>query len=318
VRRALVVGIDDYSSSPLTGCVADAEAIRELLERNHDGSRNFDVRLITAPSETITRSTLREAITELFIQPAEVALFYFSGHGTENDLGGYLVTQDFSAYDEGVAMGDVIRQANQSSVTEVVILLDCCHSGHLGNEGGGPRDANANAIVREGVTILTASRSSEAAMEANGRGLFTTLVCSGLDGGAADVLGRTNVAGLFAYVDQSLGAWQQRPLYKSHVSSLLCLRESAPSVSFDRLRRLTEFFHVQDGEFRLDPTYETTHLDRQDDHVEDYQVLVAYRNARLIVVTEDEHLYWAAINSGPVALTPLGRHYWRLVKDGLL
>jgi hypothetical protein len=318
MRRALAVGIDNYSFGPLHGCVADAQAMHDLLDRNEDGSKNFDVRLVTDPPDTITRASLRQATIELFSQPAEVALFYFSGHGTENDLGGYMVTPDAKTYDEGVAMADVIQLANQSTVTEVVLLLDCCYSGHLGNAPNGPRDANAKAEIREGVSIMTASRSSEPAMEADGRGLFSSLVCSALDGGAADVLGRTNAAGLFSYVDQSLGAWQQRPLYKCHISSLLCLRQTAPAVNAEHLRRICDFFPIHDAEFQLDPSYEHSDDAAIPEHVADYQVLVSYRNARLIEVSNHEHLYYAAIESGSVRLTALGRHYWRLAIEGRL
>src|SRR4051812_39097714 len=101
MRRALIVGIDDYSFAPLAGCVNDAQALAQLLERDHDGSPNFDVRLLTSDSTTVTRPELRAALQELFADPADVALFYFSGHGTENNLGGYIVTSDATSYDEG-------------------------------------------------------------------------------------------------------------------------------------------------------------------------------------------------------------------------
>ena len=318
MRRALLVGINDYPFGPLNGCVADAEALGALLDRHEDNSKNFDVRVITGPPETLSRADLRQAIVELFQQPAEVALFYFSGHGTENDLGGYLVTPDTRTYDEGVPMADVIQLANRSSVTEAIVIVDCCHSGHLGNLPLGPREANATAQIREGVSILAASRSTEPAVEADGRGLFTTLVCLALDGGAADVQGRMNVAGVFAYVEESLGSWQQRPLFKSHVSSLLCLRKVKPAVTLSELQRLPEFFTDADSKFALDPSYEHSHADAVPAHVEDYQVLVAYRNARLIQVSTHDHLYYAAVESGAVRLTSLGRHYWNLASGGRL
>jgi hypothetical protein len=312
------VGIDSYSFGPLHGCVADAKALSALLERNEDNSKNFDVRLVTAEPQSVTRASLRQAIIELFQQPAEVALFYFSGHGSENDLGGYLVTPDATTYDEGVPMADVIHLANASSVTEAIIIVDCCHSGHLGNLPPGPREANSTAQIREGVSILTASRSTQVAVEVNGRGVFSSLVCLALEGGAADVQGRTNVAGLFAYVDESLGSWHQRPLFKSHVSSLLCLRQVRPAVSLAELQRLTDFFPNIDSPFPLDPSYEHSHADATQAHVDDYGVLVAYRNARLIEVATHEHLYYAALNRGAVRLTPLGRHYWSLADAGRL
>jgi Caspase domain len=318
VRRALVVGIDDYPFGALAGCVADADAVAALLDRHDDGTKNFDVRRLTGPPEAITRAVLREAITELFSQPAEVALFYFSGHGSENDLGGYLVTVDAGVYDEGVSMADVITLANKSVVSESIIIVDCCHSGHLGNDPVGPRDANVRAEMAEGVSILTASRSTEPAIEAGGRGVFTTLFCSALEGGAADVLGDVKVASIYSYVDESLGSWQQRPLFKTHVSSLLSLRKAEPSVSLERLRRITEFFPAQDSEFALDPTFERTDPSADEANVEVFDHLVAYRNARLVEVATHDHLYYAAIHSGSVHLTPLGRHYWRLVTENRL
>src|SRR5215204_5196621 len=104
-RRALVVGIDDYPGAPLAGCVNDAEAIAALLATHEDGSPNFAVRKVTQSSETITRASLRAALGDLFSEhdEADVALFYFSGHGTENNLGGFIVTPDATTYDEGVS-----------------------------------------------------------------------------------------------------------------------------------------------------------------------------------------------------------------------
>ena len=318
MRRALVVGIDEYPFGPLGGCVADAEAVAALLERHDDGTKNFDVRKLTCPPDAITRASLREAVTELFGQPAEVALFYFSGHGTENDLGGYLVTPDATVYDEGVPMADVITLANKSVVSESTIIVDCCHSGHLGNDPVGPRDANARAEIAEGVSILTASRSTEPAIESGGRGVFTSLLCSALEGGAADVLGEAKIASLYSYVDESLGSWQQRPLFKTHVSSLLSLRKCHPPLPLEKLRQIVDFFPDQVSTFQLDPLFERTDESADPANVERFDLLVALRNARLVEVATHEHLYFAAIHSGAVRLTHLGRHYWRLVKEDRL
>src|SRR6516164_11754868 len=93
MRRALTVGVDDYAKAPLSGCVKDAAAIEGLLSKHEDGSPNFDCMLVTAPSGQVTRKSLKKQVEELFQHEADVALFYFSGHGTANNLGGYLVTQ---------------------------------------------------------------------------------------------------------------------------------------------------------------------------------------------------------------------------------
>src|SRR5574341_764417 len=124
MRRALIVGINDYPGAALTACVNDANQIAQLLERNHDGTPSFTCKVETAPPSTITRASLKSQITQLFAQKADIALFYFSGHGINiNTLGGYLVTPDASEYDEGIPMQDLLTLANKSQIQEVVIIL---------------------------------------------------------------------------------------------------------------------------------------------------------------------------------------------------
>ncbi|MCP4625586.1 MAG: caspase family protein, partial [bacterium] len=241
MKRALLVGIDDYPGSPLSGCVNDAKAMKDILSRNEDGSPNFHCRLLTSTDSDVTRSALKQSINELFEHQADVALLYFSGHGTINNLGGYLVTVDAELYDEGVKMDDVLNLANasESTIGEAVIVLDCCHSGALGNP---PEIRNNQAVIREGISILTASRSSQVAMEIDGQGVLTSLICDALDGGAADVCGNVTVASVYAYVDQALGAWDQRPLFKSHVSRFVPIRKCNPEIELPTLRLLAEYF----------------------------------------------------------------------------
>jgi restriction endonuclease len=48
MRKALVVGIDFYAqANNLSGCVHDAYEVKSVLERNSDGTVNFDVKLVT-------------------------------------------------------------------------------------------------------------------------------------------------------------------------------------------------------------------------------------------------------------------------------
>lgn len=313
MRRALLVGIDDYELAPLAGCVNDANSLAALLAKHDDGSPNFDVKLLTAPPSQVTRANLRGSIEHLLKQPADVALLYFSGHGTENNLGGFLVTLDARQYDEGVSLTDILTFANQSPVREVVILLDSCHSGALGQL---PAIENNNANIRDGVSILTASRSSEAAIEADGMGLFTSLVVAALDGGAADVVGRVTVASMYAYVDESLGSWDQRPLFKAHLATLTPLRNAKPALDVPILRRLPEWFPRPDSKFDLDPSYEPDAEPVNEENERIFGCLQKCRAAKLVEPVDEEHMYYAAMKSKSCRLTPLGRHYWRLANGG--
>ena len=122
VKLALLVGIDAYPNAPLAGCVNDATRMEELLRRHADGSPNFECKKLVAPGAQVTRPLLKQAVQDLFSRQAEVALFFFAGHGTVNNLGGYLVTQDAERYDEGLSMNDVLSLANNSSANERIII----------------------------------------------------------------------------------------------------------------------------------------------------------------------------------------------------
>ena len=70
-------------------------------------------------------------------------------------------------------------------------------------------------------------------------GVFTSLVVDALDDGAADLLGAVSAPGIYAYVEAALGAWDQRPLFKAHVSRVLVLRCCTPPI--DREIRMCDF-----------------------------------------------------------------------------
>jgi Caspase domain len=316
MRRALCVGIDQYSFGPLQGCVNDAKRVETVLKKHHNGSPNFDCRTATAPvgadNAIVTRSELRAHLDRLFKDPADVALFHFSGHGTVNNLDGYLVTQDAKQYDEGVPMNDVLKLANASKCDEVVILLDCCFSGALGNP---PAIDNSKALLREGISILTASRGDQPSVEAGGGGLFTSLVVDALEGGAADLLGAVSAPAIYAYVEAALGAWDQRPLFKSHVSRVLPLRFCDPPVEQTILRRLPDLFPLPAEDKPLDPSYEPTSTFADPQNTKIFGDLQSLNRVHLVEPLGTSHMYDAAMQSKACRLTPSGRYYWRLAKS---
>ena len=316
MRRALCVGIDEYEFGALHGCVNDAERMKAVLERQHDGSPNFDCKMLTARQghgrDVVTRVTLREHLDRLFKDPTDVALFHFSGHGTANNLDGYLVTQDAKKYDEGMSMGDVLRLANDSKAKEVVILLDCCSSGHFGNVS---TVDNSKAILREGISILTAGRGDQVSVETGGGGVFTSLVVDALEGGAGNVLGAVSAPAIYAYVEAALGAWDQRPLFKAHLSSVLELRRCTPPIERGILRRLPLLFPLPAEDLQLDPSYEETSPTGDAANIFVFKELQALNRVHLVVPIDAPHMYGAALTSKACRLTPSGRYYWRLAKS---
>lgn len=312
MRKALVIGVDDYASSPLAGCVNDASKIAALLEKHEDQTVNCSVKLLVSSSEKITRSKLREFIEALFRDPSEMAILYFAGHGYIKSSGGYLVATDAAKYDEGVSMDEILLAANNSPARNKVIILDCCHSGAMGT----PRvSGSVTAQLSEGLSVLTASRDSESSLEINGAGVFTSLLSDALKGGAADIRGNITPGSLYAYVDEALGAWEQRPIFKSNVTSFATIRKISPKVPFEVLRKITEYFPSPNSEYPLDPSYEDTQPNFNPENVKIFKNLQKLQSVGLVVPVDAEFMYFAAINSKSCRLTALGHQYWRLVNE---
>ena len=326
MRKALVVGIDHYDHiDSLRGAVNDAHSVKTALERHADGTLNFaQPRLMTGtgPGSGVARSELRAAVQELFAEDSDVALFYFSGHGYIDSTGGFLCASDCNAGDDGLALSDVMAFANQSPAKNKVILIDSCHSGVAGGSVLSPLVAE----IKEGVTILTASTAEQYAMEENGAGVVTSLLVDALNGAAANLVGEVTPGSVYAHIDQSLGAWAQRPVFKTNVKKFVSLRTVEPPVELADLRKLTTLFEHPATELQLDPAYEPERRQKEDPAVPppdplknaDFAVLQSLVRVNLVRPVGAEHMWHAAMESKACELTVLGQHYWNLVDKGLI
>lgn len=320
MRIALVVGINYYAhSNDLYGCVNDAYNVKNILDRNSDGSVNFDCRLLTSSSqrEEINRIALKDAVQKLFLTKAEIALFYFAGHGHIEATGGYLLASDAKRGDDGLSLNDVLILANDSPATNKVIILDSCHSGIAGN----PPTAKDNALLAEGITILTASTSDQYATEQEGSGVFTNLFVDALRGSASNIIGDITPGSVYAHIDQSLGAWEQRPIFKTNVRSFVSLRKVASALPLEELRRILEFFPKPGFEFQLDPTFEPEMKGRDEgmpvpieENTRIFTILQKYNRLNLLVPMNTPHMWTAAMENKSCKLTALGEHYRKLVE----
>lgn len=322
MRKALCIGIDSYEyGDDLQGCVNDANAVKSVLERNGDGTLNFNVKLMCATSETsyITRAELKDAVEELFKSESEIALLYYSGHGTINTLGGYLCTSEIKRPDEGLSLNEIMNLVSQSRAQNKIIVLDSCFSGAIANSVEMPN----YSLLHNGTTILAACGSTEYATEENNHGVFTSLFVEALYGGAMNLLGEVSPGSIYSYIDRSLGAWEQRPVFKANISNFVSLRKNTPPIPILELRKITEFFSSSYEEYQLDPTYEP---DKHEADVKDvnkeheiiFGILQRYVKLNLVVPVDEEHMYYAAINHKSCKLTAQGQHYWNLVKKNTI
>ena len=266
MRKALVVGIDHYKHiGSLNGCVNDAYAVKQMLDRNADGSINFaQPKLIvgTGPADIVERPELKEAVRQLFADDNEVVLFYFAGHGYIETTGGYLCAGDCKTGDDGLPLAEIMTLANKSPARNKIIILDSCHSGVLGEH-----TINAQITeISEGVTILTASTKEQYAAEVNGGGVFTGLLIDALGGAAANLIGQVTPGGVYAHIDQSLGSWSQRPVFKTNVKRFVSLRQVQAPLPLTDLQRIAEFFPSPGFAYELKPSYEPTEPTANSEH----------------------------------------------------
>ncbi|AOG24690.1 caspase family protein [Acidovorax sp. RAC01] len=328
MRKALIAGIDWYERLPaLGGCTRDARAVGSVLERNFDRSANFaEPRLLLGECglTPVSRRELRDAIEDLFTGDADIALLYFAGHGHIETTGGYICCSDTRDGDDGIAIEDIVRFANASAARNKVIILDSCHSGAAGNR---PNNRPL-AEISIGTTILTASEPHQYAMEGpdGGGGVFTTLLVDALSGAAANLLGHVTPAAIYAYIDRSLGPWEQRPLFKTHVRSSVHLRKAAPPIPLADLLALPVHFPTGDFDFALDPSYEPDRGQAIDlalpapDPAKTPIFATLQRLARegLVRPVGADHMYYAAMGSRSCRLTSVGEHWRSLAARNLI
>ncbi|PIB28671.1 peptidase C14 [Gaetbulibacter sp. 5U11] len=312
MRKALVVGVDYYDTiNGLFGCVNDAYAMKSVLDRHSDGTKNFDVNIeiATGPKARIERKELKNKVEELFRDKSDIALFYFSGHGYIESTGGYLITSECKDGDDGLPMNELLQIANSSPARNKIIILDCCHSGVAGNSS--PNEDKA--IIKEGITILTASSAEQYAIEEKGSGVFTTLFIDAMNGGASNLVGDITPGSIYAHIDQSLGSWEQRPIFKTNVTTFTTLRKVQPPIELSDLKMITELFPKKGQEFQLDPSFEPESDSPDDDNTEKFALLQKFNRINLVVPVGAKHMYFAAMESKSCKLTILGEHYWDLI-----
>jgi hypothetical protein len=176
----------------------------------------------------------------------------------------------------------------------------------LGSFGQSPQLQGTQVSLAEGVSVMTATRPAQASLEVGGGGLFTSLLVEALDGGAAGVLGEITAAGVYAYIDYALGAWDQRPLFRTNVSRFVRLRYAQPKVAIELLQKITEYFPVPAEDAPLDPSYEPAVEPRNETNERIFGDLQKLRAVGLVEPVGEEHMFYAAVNSKACRLTKLG------------
>lgn len=322
MRKALIIGIDNYPSHQLHCCVNDAQSISNQLRRNGDGSLNFDVMTKTYLASA---RDAKELIENLFRGDGHIALLYFAGHGYKSEYGNTIVFPDDcinnTSANIGLPLSEIIKMANKSNFRNKVIILDSCFSGEIGNIHSKLNDC---CEIAQGVSILTACRKDETSEESGDHGLFTEQLCNALDGGAADFCGNITMGSIYAYIDRHFGAWQQRPTFKTNVTEFAPIKKVQPPIDIEIIRSLCTYFKEPHDVFLLDPSFEHTNIKggpaskepfANEANIKIFRDLQKLESIGFVLPTQAEFMYFAAMESKGCKLTRLGKYYWNLVKN---
>ena len=196
-RKALIVGVDNYPAqiSSLNCCVNDANKVSQLLEFHDNGERNFSI--IKLLDEKATRSNILDNLKRVFDDSGEVGLFYFSGHGYDDDTDGEICTYDFSQNNVGIKFTEICNIAQKAKCKNKLIILDCCFAGKMGDFS----IIGDQTVLNCGTTILTSCNKTESSIAYNDYSLFTGLLVEALNGGASDIFGRITPGSIYSYID---------------------------------------------------------------------------------------------------------------------
>ncbi|MGN6107480.1 MAG: caspase family protein [Kofleriaceae bacterium] len=154
-RRALLVGINDYPgfASDLPSCVADVEAMGDLLARQY----GFELEVLV--DGEATQDGVRAALGRLCadVQEADRVCFFYSGHGStiprRDSMEECLVLGDGTLFPDD----DFVACFAQIPPGTALAILDSCFSGGMSKDAFGVQakripmlDAQAQVGLRKG------------------------------------------------------------------------------------------------------------------------------------------------------------------------
>ncbi len=229
----LAVGINNYANPDfnLNFAVADARDVGDELRKQQAKLDIYErVELIGLNDADATKAAIIKKLGDLAhrIEPEDVLLIYFAGHGIAHqnrfflvpyDLGykGSRATMNESGLDQilrhGISDEELEMAVESIDSRQIVFVIDACNSGQaLESEEArrGPMNSKglAQLAYEKGMYILTAAQSYQAAKEATrlGHGFLTfALIEEGLRKSAADIDPKDGQILLREWLNYSIG-----------------------------------------------------------------------------------------------------------------
>jgi WD40 repeat protein len=218
----VAVGINQYKNPKLVLNYAkpDAQSFSELM--NQYGNNLFKtIELHTLYDTEATRKGIIAKLEELShkINPEDVFIFYYAGHGSMVDNQFYFIpTENSRLYDKSSLQKEAIEanilqeKFKHIKALKQLIIMDACQSGGsvelLATRGAGEEKAIAQLSRSAGIHVMASAGSDQFATEfaALGHGLFTHVLIQALQGEAdgAPKDGKVTIYELKSYLDDQV------------------------------------------------------------------------------------------------------------------
>jgi len=221
-RWAVIVGIDQYESpeiEPLSGAVADARAIREVLVDYADFPESQVFLLVSDGPVKPTPSNIIEQLETIkgVAKPDQLLLVFFAGHGVQVDGQRYLLCYDTKIGSPALLKTSslpatvLVQELEAIPVLHRLVMVDACRNDPT--QGGRPNladEALEMAFTMRGAedeggvraTFLSSSRGQSAyEWREKQRGFFSYFIEQGIRGEAAQ-FGKVTVTSLLTYLNE--------------------------------------------------------------------------------------------------------------------
>ncbi|NEO76511.1 caspase family protein [Moorena sp. SIO4G3] len=243
-RYALVIGISKYDDkyfSMLNKAYTDASAVAEVLNKD---KRYKYVKVLT---DNVTTKKIADTLKEFLQKKADFneALIYFTGHGFKvfdsldiEEPTGYIATENctvtledekITAQKGGLALSALSKLIIQSNLSNLVLLLDACHSGLFLEQNLIESSLQAFSSKTD-YCLITACRSSEAAIvkKREKHSVFTGALLEGLSNSNADEQGAVTGDRLFDFIYRDLHKSRQEPIRMGRGRSIVIVQHDSP------------------------------------------------------------------------------------------
>ena len=198
-RVALVIGNANYSTGSLRNPEHDVDDITRALT-----AMEFDV----ISSKNLTREKMGDALDQFAVKlrGADVAFFFYSGHGMELEKQNYLIPVDAdfdtvrlsAVRKENLNLSEVLETMNDSGSKVNIAVVDACRDNPYPSRMKGARRKLARIPPAEGTIIAYGTSAESQAGDGNGRnGVYTSellKVISKPDLSMFEIFRRTGVA----------------------------------------------------------------------------------------------------------------------------